>query len=104
MIELIQIAWDIFMLRDCARKGRLKLRAVLFALAFCVVLYGTGVPIAVLYQNHPQYKPMFLATMVFDLILFLAFMTWAVRCSLKLRCERRNASGPSNPSRNSWQG
>ncbi len=96
MIELIQIAWDIFMLRDSARKGRLKLRAVLFALAFVVLLYGTGVPAAALYQNHPQYKPLFLATMVFDLILFVSFMTWAVRYNLKLRRERsasRNGSG-----------
>jgi cytochrome c biogenesis protein CcdA len=96
MLELIQIAWNIFMLRDSARKGRLKLRAMLFALAFCILLYGTGVPAAVLYSNHPQYKPLFLATMVFDLILFLAFMTWAVRWNLKLHREQRSASG--NPS------
>jgi cytochrome c biogenesis protein CcdA len=97
-MELIQIAWDIFMLRDSARKGRLKLRAVLFALAFVVLLYGTGVPAAALYQNHPQYKLLFLATMVFDLILFVSFMTWAVRYNLKLRRERSaSRSGSGNP-------
>jgi uncharacterized membrane protein len=92
MFELFQIAWDIFMLRDSARKGRLKLRAVLFALAFVILLYGTGVPAAALYQNHPQYKPLFLATMIFDLAVFVAFMTWAVRYNLKLRRDQRNAS------------
>jgi cytochrome c biogenesis protein CcdA len=104
MIELIQIAWDIFMLRDSARKGQLKLRAVLFALAFVVLLYGTGVPAAALYQNHPQYKPLFLATMVFDLVLFVAFMTWAVRYNLKLRRDQRAVSNSSNVSGNSSQG
>ncbi len=98
MIELIQIAWDIFMLRDSARKGQLKLRAVLFALAFVVLLYGTGVPAAVLYSSHPQYKPLFLATMVFDLVLFIAFMTWAVRYNLKLRREPRSAAANSSNS------
>jgi cytochrome c biogenesis protein CcdA len=83
------------MLRDSARKGRLKLRAVLFALAFCVVLYGTGVPAAWLYQSHPQYRPLFLATMVFDLLLFVAFMTWAVRHNLKVRREQRASSNVS---------
>ncbi len=96
MIELIQIAWDIFLLRDSARKGRLKLRAVLFALVFCVVLYGTGVPAAVLYQNHPQYEVLFLAMMVFDLVLFAAFMAWAVRWNLKMRREQNASARASN--------
>jgi cytochrome c biogenesis protein CcdA len=95
MFELIQIAWDIFMLRDSARRGRLKLRTVLFALAFVVLLYGTGVPAAALYQTHPRYKPLFLVTMVFDLILFAAFMTWAIRYKLMIRREQRSSSTAS---------
>ena len=95
MFEFIQIAWDIFMLRDSARKGRLKLRAAVLAFVFVVLLYGTGVPAAALYQNHPQYKPLFLSTMAFDLLLLVAFIVWAIRYNLKIRRERRNPSPSS---------
>src|SRR5581483_903887 len=98
MFELFQIAWDIFMLRDSARKGLLKVRSVLFAFAFVAILYGTGVPAAALYQNHPQYKPLFLVTMAFDLVLFMAFMTWAVRYYLKRRREQSAAASENTQS------
>src|ERR1700742_2919563 len=93
MLELIQIAWDIFMLRDSARKGQLKLRGVIFAIVFVVLLYGTGVPAAALYQNHPQYRLLFLATMVFDVALFVSFMTWGIRYNLQLRRDPLGAAG-----------
>lgn len=76
-MELIQVIWDLFMLRDAKRKGQLTWQVWAFAIGFVVVLYGIGLPAAVLYQNHPQYKPVFIAAMVLDGIVAVVGFVWA---------------------------
>src|ERR1017187_4238680 len=61
MLELFKIAWDIAILRDGARKGQVTGRVMLAALGFAVLEYAIGLPAVLLYDKHPQYKPLFIA-------------------------------------------
>jgi hypothetical protein len=79
MLELFKLLWDAVVLRDAARKGQLKLRMVVIAFGFVVLLYAIALPAVVLYSNHPQYKPVFFAAMVLDGLLVIVFMVWAIR-------------------------
>ena len=85
MFELFKIAWDVVVLRDAASKGQLTGRVVLFGVAFAVLEYAIGLPAALLYFKHPEYKPLFIAAMllvVVNLILFLIFgFRWYRRVS-----------------------
>ena len=56
MLELVKLVWDVFVLRDAARRGQLNWRVWVVAIAFVLILYGTGLPAAMLYDKHPQYK------------------------------------------------
>ena len=79
MFEILKLIWDVVVLRDAARKGQLNWRIWPIALCFVCVLYGTGVPAVLLYEKHPQYKPLFIAAVVFDALLSICFMYWAWR-------------------------
>lgn len=79
MGELLKLIWDAIVLRDSARKGLLNWRVFAFAAGFVLLLYGTGVPAVIDYQKHPSHKPIFIAAIAFDLLLFLAFMIWGTR-------------------------
>ena len=79
MLELFKIAWDVVVLRDASRKGQLNWRIFAIGAGFAVFLYATLLPAVVIYDKHPQYKPLFLAVVVFDAIAFIAFMAWAIR-------------------------
>ncbi len=79
MFEFFKLCWDFFVLRDAARKGRLNWRVVFIAVGFVLFLYGTGLPITLLYVAHPKYKPLFVATLVVDGMVFVWFMIWGVR-------------------------
>lgn len=79
MFELCKLVWDLIVLRDAARKGQLNWRIGLIAAAFVIFLYGTGLPVTLLYDSHPQYKPLFIAILVLDGIVFLWFMIWGIR-------------------------
>lgn len=79
MFELLKLVWDAIVLRDAARKGMLNGGVILFAVAFVLLLYGTGVPAVIDYQKHPSHKPLFVAAIVFDLVLFLTFMIFGTR-------------------------
>ena len=79
MIELLKLVWDVIMLRDSARKGLLSWRVFAFAVGFVLLLYGTGIPAVIDYQKHPSHKPLFIAALAFDLLLFVAFMIWGTR-------------------------
>jgi TctA family transporter len=61
------------------------------AIGFVVFLYGTAVPAAVLYQNHPQYKWVLIATVVFDGIVAIAMFVWEVKWWIKHRAAARAA-------------
>jgi hypothetical protein len=71
MFELFQVVWDLIMIRDNVRKGRLTMRKTLISVSFVVLMYGIGVPAAVLYQKHPEYEWVFIAAMVVVGLLFV---------------------------------
>lgn len=97
MFELFKVFWDVVVIRDSARKGYKLSRANVFmALGFVVLLYATGVPAAVLYQNHPQYKWVLVAALVFDGFLFVAMMVWEIKWWLKQRAAQAAGSPPTN--------
>jgi hypothetical protein len=86
MGELFKVCWDVFTIRHYSRQG-MKLSAgdYIVAIVAVVFLYGTAVPAAVLYQDHPQYKWVLIATLVFDGILFLALFVWEVKWWIRHR-------------------
>lgn len=92
-MELIQILWDLFMLREAKRKGQLNWQVWAFAISFVVVLYGIGVPAAVLYQNHPQDKPVFIAAMVLDGIVAVVGFVWAWKLYRMLQAKSNGVEG-----------
>ena len=79
MFEIFKLLWDAVVLRDQARKGQLKVRTFVIGFGFVVLLYAIALPAVVLYSNHPQYKPVFIAALVLDGLLFIAMMVWAIR-------------------------
>jgi hypothetical protein len=85
MLELLKIAWDVVVLRDGARKGQLTRRVLLAAAGFAVLEYAIGLPAILLYDKHPQLKPLFIAAMMLvavNLVLFLIFgFRWYRRVS-----------------------
>jgi cytochrome c biogenesis protein CcdA len=95
MLELFKLIVDGVMLRDSARKGLLTWKVVLFAIGFVVLLYGTGVPASLLYDTHPQYKPLFIAAIVFDVLMFVLFMIfgtrWYLRATARLKAQSTSA-------------
>ena len=91
MLELVKIIWDLVMIRDASRRGLLNWR--IWALSFAVVftLYATAVPATLLWDKHPQYKPVFLGVVVFDGVGLVAFLIWAWRWQLRQREKKRAA-------------
>jgi hypothetical protein len=91
MLEFLKLIVDAFVLRDSARKGLLTWKVVLFAVAFVLLLYGTGLPATLLYQAHPQYEPVFIAALIFDATLFILFIIfgtrWYFRKSAELKAQ-----------------
>jgi hypothetical protein len=86
MFEIFKICWDVFTIRHYSRQGmKLSRGDYIVAIGFVVFLYVTAVPAAVLYQNHPQYKWVLIATLVFDGILFIAMFVWEIKWWLKHR-------------------
>jgi hypothetical protein len=79
MFELFKLLWDVVVLRDAARKGQLNWRIWVVAIAFVLFLYGTGLPVALLYDKYPQFESLFIATLVLDGLVFVWFMIWGVR-------------------------
>ncbi len=94
MGELFKVCWDLFTIRHYSRQG-MKLSAgdYFVAIGSVIFLYATAVPAAVLYQNHPQYKWVFIATCVFDGILRIALFVWEVKWWIKHRAAARAAQG-----------
>ena len=95
MIEFFQIIWDLFMLRRAARNGQLTAGVWVFAIGFVVLLYAIALPAVMLYQNHPQMKPLFIAAMVLDGIVFIVGMVWAWNLHKKLAASRAGGSTAS---------
>jgi cytochrome c biogenesis protein CcdA len=97
MLELIKLIVDGLILRDSARKGLLTWKVVLFAVGFVLVLYGTGLPATLLYQAHPQYKPLFIAAIVFDGTIFILFMIFGTRWYLRANARLKSQDHDQQP-------
>ena len=91
MFEMFKLLWDVLMLRDATRKGQLNWRVWVIAIGFVLFLYGTGLPVGMLYQNHRQYRNLFIATLVVDGLAFIWLTIWGVR-----RYLRQNAATKSS--------
>jgi divalent metal cation (Fe/Co/Zn/Cd) transporter len=100
MGDLFKIGWDLVVLRHYNRQG-MKLSAgdYVVAIGFVIFLYGTGVPAAVLYQNHPQYKWVLIATLVIDGIATIAMFVYEIKWWIKHRAAvlAANSAQPSAP-------
>lgn len=86
MFELCKLIWDVVVLRDTRRKGQLTLRTMLYGFGVAALLYGTGLPASLLYQAHPRYKPVFVAAIVFDVLLVAASLIWWFRKGRNAQC------------------
>ncbi len=53
------------------------------AISFVLFLYGTALPVALLYEKRPGYKPLFIATLALDGCVFVWFMIWGLRRYLR---------------------
>ncbi|HVN92441.1 MAG TPA: hypothetical protein VMT38_02030 [Terracidiphilus sp.] len=93
MSELFKIGWDLFTIRHYQRQG-MKLSAgdYVVAIGSVVFLYATAVPAAVLYQNHPQYEWVLIATLAVDGIAFIALLVYEVKWWIKHRAAAQAAS------------
>ena len=90
MFELVKIAWDLIVIRDATRKGQLNWRTWVIGIAFVLFLYGTGLPATLLYEKHPQYKPVLIAVLVLDGIVYVTFMIWAWRWQARQSAARKS--------------
>lgn len=79
MSEIVKLAVDFLGLRDAQRKRLLSGRMVALGFAFALFLYLTALPAGILYQHHPQYKPIFVATLAVDGVATVTFMWLALR-------------------------
>jgi hypothetical protein len=83
MWEFLKITWDVVLLRRGIRKGQFGWRESALALGFAVLEYAIAVPAALLYEHHPQYKPLFIAAMALVIINFIGFVWLALRWRLQ---------------------
>ena len=79
MWEILKVIWDIFVLRDAARKGKLNWRKTGFVVGFVVLEYLIAMPALILYIQHPQYRTLFIAAMVLAVVVLVVFVGLAWR-------------------------
>jgi membrane protein YdbS with pleckstrin-like domain len=91
MFEIVKLMWDVVALRDASRKGLLEWRIWPMAFGFVAVLYGVGLFGWLFYEHHPQYKPVFVAAMIFDGVFYVWFLVWAYRWQSRRAAARKAA-------------
>ena len=92
MGELFKVCWDIFTIRHYSRQGmKLSPGDYFVAIGTVIFLYATAVPAAVLYQNHPQYEWVLIATLAVDGMAFIALLVYEVKWWMKHRAAARAA-------------
>ena len=79
MFELCKLIWDLVVMRDASKKGQMNWRVWVYGFGFALVEYSIALPAALLYEKHPQYKPLFIAAIALVLINFFGMMWWAIR-------------------------
>jgi hypothetical protein len=93
MGELLKVGWDLFTIRHYKRQGMsLSAGDYVVAIGYVIFLYATGVSAAVLYQNHPQYKWVLIATLVFDGALTIAMFVYEIKWWIKHRAAAQAAA------------
>ena len=95
MFELFKLAWDFVVLRDASKKGQMNWRVWVYGFGFALLEYSIALPAALLYEKHPQYKPLFIAAMALVLVNFVICMWWSFRWWL-----RQNGSARSGTEQN----
>ncbi|HZL51135.1 MAG TPA: hypothetical protein VFC37_09340 [Terracidiphilus sp.] len=79
MWEMFKVIWDVFVLRDAARRGKLNWRKTGFVVGWVVLEYLIVMPPLLLYIQHPQYRPLFIAAMVLATIVLVVFLWLAFK-------------------------
>jgi hypothetical protein len=93
MGELLKVGWDLFTIRHYKRQGMsLSAGDYVVAIGYVIFLYATGVSAAVLYQNHPQYEWVLIATLVFDGALTIAMFVYEIKWWIKHRAAAQAAA------------
>jgi hypothetical protein len=81
MFEIFQVIWDLLMMRREARLGRLTWRRGIISFALVLLGYLILVPAVVVYDKHPELKPLLIAAVVlaagdYIFLLGLALYWW----------------------------
>ncbi len=97
MFEICKIVWDLVVLRDAARKGQMNWRMWVIAISFVLFLYGTALPVLLLYEKDPGYKGLFMATLAVDGLVFVWFMIWSLRRYLRPTATDNSVGEGRNP-------
>jgi multisubunit Na+/H+ antiporter MnhC subunit len=84
-------------LRDSARKGRLKPRMMVAGLLYAVALYAIGLPAGLLYINHPG-NPRDKAILIAAIVVLLALTVLLVILTIRWNRQLRTPPTPENPS------
>jgi hypothetical protein len=92
MLELIKLITDFFILRDARRKGMLPAKVFLAGIGYAVLLYGVGLPASLLYSNHPEDKPIFIAAMVFLALVTIVGGYYYIRWYRGMKAAQRSAA------------
>ncbi len=79
MWEALKIVWDVVVIRDGIRKGKMNWRKTLFTAGFVVLEYVIVMPALLVYVKHPEYKPLFIAAMVLAMVNLAGFVWLALR-------------------------
>jgi hypothetical protein len=79
MWEMLKVVWDVFVLRDAARRGKLNWRKTGFVVGWVVLEYLIVMPPLLLYIQHPQYRPLFIASVVMAIMALAVFLWLAFR-------------------------
>jgi len=93
MWELLKVAVDVAVLRDGARKGQLNWRVFSYAFGFVLMEYAIALPAVLLYDKHSEYKPLFIAAMALDGLLFVIFFWLGMRWYVRSLAAHRAAAG-----------
>ena len=88
MWKLAKLVWNSLLLRRATGKGEMTWRVWLAAIAFLVVIYAVALPATLLYEKHPEDKPIFIAAIIAVGIITVAYFWLAIRWRLRLRREK----------------
>lgn len=85
MFELLKLVWDLVMVRDAYRRGLMTWRVWAVGIGLVLFLYGTGVPVGLLWDKYPQYETWFICVLALDGVLVLAVILWGWRWQARRR-------------------